>query len=92
MEKSSTAPDRYQQDCIEKSDMLNRIVREEVQQAVREQMLGMVRSVLNDLFKERILPRLLKYGEERIETIITTDLQRLMQERVDEELARLTSE
>jgi len=52
----------------------------------------MVRSVLNDLFKEKILPRLLKYGEERIDSIIASELRRMMQERVDEALAQLTSE
>lgn len=69
-------------------EMLNRLVREQVQNAVREQMLGMVRSVLNDLFKERILPRLLKYGEERIDDIVGKDIERLMHERIDEALAR----
>ncbi|MBH24821.1 MAG: hypothetical protein CMH57_10280 [Myxococcales bacterium] len=72
--------------------LIDQLVREEVQKAVRQQMLSMVRSVLNDLFKEKILPRLLKYGEERIDSIIATELRRMMQDRVDEALAQLTSE
>jgi hypothetical protein len=67
-------------------------VRAEVQRAVKEQMLIMVKTVLGDLFKEKMMPRLLKYGEERIENIVATDLQVIMQQRVEEELAKLTGE
>ena len=71
---------------------IRRLVREEVQRAVREEMLTMVKSVLGDLFKERMMPKLLSYGQERVETIVTRDLQVLMERRVEEELARITGE
>ncbi len=69
---------------------IRRLVREEVQRAVREEMLTMVKSVLSDLFKERMMPKLLSYGQERVETIVTRDLQVIMERRVSEELARIT--
>lgn len=74
------------------SEEMRRIVREEVQRAVREEMLAMVKSVLGDLFKERMLPKLLNYGQERIESLVARDLQVMMERRVEEELARITGE
>lgn len=69
---------------------IRRLVREEVQAAVRAEMLVMVKSVLGDLFKEKMLPKLLSYGQERVEAIVARDLQSIMERRVEEELARLT--
>ena len=71
---------------------INRLVREEVQKAVRDQMLTMVKTVLGDLFQERMMPRLLKYGEDRINTIVASDLQVIMQNAVEAELAKLGHE
>ena len=71
---------------------IRRQVRDEVQRAVREEMLAMVKSVLGDLFKERMMPKLLSYGQERVEAIVTRDLQSIMERRVEEELAKLTGE
>jgi len=69
---------------------ISRLVKEEVQRAVRDQMLAMVKTVLGDLFQERMMPRLLQYGEERINTIVASDLQVIMQNAVEAELAKLT--
>jgi CheY-like chemotaxis protein len=76
---------------LDKTELRN-LVRAEVQQAVREEMLTMVKSVLGDLFKEKMMPKLLAYGEERIETIVAADLKRVMERKVEEELARLTDD
>ncbi len=65
------------------------LVKAEVQRAVREQMLGMVKTVLGDLFKERMLPKLLKYGQDRIEQVVAQDLYRIMHQRVEEMLAQM---
>jgi hypothetical protein len=69
---------------------LRRLVREEVQAAVRAEMLVMVKNVLGDLFKEKMLPKLMSYGQERVEAVVSRDLQSIMERRVEEELARLT--
>ncbi len=76
---------------LDKAELRN-LVRAEVQQAVREEMLTMVKSVLGDLFKEKMMPKLLAYGEERIETIVAADLKQVMERKVEEELARLTDD
>jgi hypothetical protein len=39
-----------------------------------------------------MLPKLLSYGQERIETVVTRDLQSVMERRVEEELQKLTSQ
>lgn len=77
--------------AFDKTELRN-LVRAEVQQAVREEMLTMVKSVLGDLFKERMMPKLLTYGEERIDTIVSEELKRVMERKVEEELARLTDD
>ena len=71
---------------------LRALVRAEVQAAVRAEMLGMVKSVLGDLFKEKMMPKLLTYGQERVQSIVTRDLQAIMERRVDEELARFSDD
>jgi hypothetical protein len=53
-------------------------------------MLVMVKNVLGDLFKEKMLPKLMSYGQERVEAVVSRDLQSIMERRVEEELARLT--
>jgi hypothetical protein len=73
-------------------ELLRQLVREEVQNAVRTEMLTMVKSVLGDLFKEKMLPKLLSYGQERIDAVVTRDLQSIMERRVEEELQKLTSQ
>lgn len=70
---------------------IERIVREEVQQVIREQMLTMVKTVLGDLFQERMMPRLLKYGEERINVVFQGgEFRNLLQQAVADELAKLS--
>ena len=55
----------------------------EVQTAVREEMFAMVKSVLGDLFKEKMMPKLLTYGEERIDAIIESKLTELVERKID---------
>jgi CheY-like chemotaxis protein len=63
-------------------DEVRQAIRTEVQRAVRREMLAMVRSVLGDLFSEKMLPKLLTYGEDRIDSIIEAKLAALVERKL----------
>ncbi len=61
---------------------IRQAVRAEVQTAVRQEMLAMVKSVLGDLFSEKMLPKLLTYGEDRIDSIIEAKLAAVVERKL----------
>tara|TARA_B100000686_G_scaffold244918_1_gene254045 strand:+ start:214 stop:447 length:234 start_codon:yes stop_codon:yes gene_type:complete len=71
---------------------LESMIREEVQRAVREELPGLLRNVMGDLFQQKILPRLVKHSEERVNSMLNETLARRVQEQVRVELEQLLRE
>lgn len=71
---------------------LEDMIRSEVQRAVREELPGLLRNVMGDLFQQKILPRLVKHSEERVNTMLNESLAKRVQEQVRVELEHLLRE
>lgn len=68
------------------------MIRDEVQRAVREELPGLLRNVMGDLFQQKILPRLVKHSEERVNSMLNDTLAKRVQEQVRVELEQLLRE
>jgi CheY-like chemotaxis protein len=71
---------------------LEEMIRSEVQRAVREELPGLLRNVMGDLFQQKILPRLVKHSEERVNAMLNENLAKRVQEQVRVELEHLLRE
>ncbi len=85
------APAAAPQPGVDKAE-LESMIRSEVQRAVREELPGLLRNVMGDLFQQKILPRLVKHSEERVNTMLNEQLARRVQEQVRVELEQLLRE
>lgn len=68
------------------------VVKEEVQAAVKEQLPGLLRTVMGDVFQKKVLPKLLEHGEQRVDAIVETRLDDKIAEVVRLEIERLLAE
>ena len=68
------------------------MIREEVQRAIRDELPNMLRNVMGDLFQQKILPRLVKHSEERVNAMLNETLAQRVQEQVRVELEQLLRE
>ena len=71
---------------------LEALIKAEVQRAVRSELPGLLRNVMGDLFQQKILPRLVKHSEERVNAVLNDNLSRRVQEQVRVELEHLLRE
>lgn len=71
---------------------LEEMIRSEVQRAVREELPGLLRNVMGDLFQQKILPRLVKHSEERVNAMLNENLAKRVQDQVRVELEHLLRE
>jgi len=68
------------------------VVKEEVQAAVKEQLPGLLRTVMGDVFQKKVLPKLLEHGEQRVDAIVETRLDEKIADVVRFEIERLLAE
>ncbi len=71
---------------------LENLIREEVKKTVREELPGLLRNVMGEVFQQKVLPRLLKHSDERIQTTLREELDSRITQQVRSELERLLSD
>lgn len=68
------------------------VVKEEVQVAVKEQLPGLLRTVMGEVFQKKVLPKLLEHGEQRVNSIVENRLDEKIADVVRLEIERLLAE
>jgi CheY-like chemotaxis protein len=68
------------------------LVKEEVQRSVKEQLPGLLRNVMGEVFQKKVLPKLLEHGEQRVDAIVETRLNEKISGVVRAEIERLLAE
>lgn len=68
------------------------MVREEVKRSVKEQLPGLLRNIMGDVFQKKVLPKLLEHGEQRVDAIVQDRLGEKIREAVRIEIERLLAE
>lgn len=71
---------------------LENTIRDEVKKAVREELPGLLRNVMGEVFQQKVLPRLIKAGEDRIQATLEQELESRVTAIVRHELERLLSD
>ena len=67
-------------------------VRSEIKDAVREELPGMLRNVMGEIFQKKVLPKLVKHSEQKIQQTLDQNLDEQVTRRVRLELERLLNE
>jgi hypothetical protein len=68
------------------------MVREEVKRSVKEQLPGLLRNIMGDVFQKKVLPKLLEHGQQRVDAIVQDRLGEQIREAVRVEIERLLAE
>jgi len=68
------------------------VVKEEVQNAVKEQLPGLLRTVMGEVFQKKVLPKLVEHGEQRVNSIVENSLNEKIADVVRLEIERLLAE
>lgn len=68
------------------------LVREEVKAAVRAELPALLRTVMGDIFQQKVLPKLLERADQRVAAAVESGVNQKIQEQVRTELERLLSE
>lgn len=71
---------------------MQNFIRDEVKKTVREELPGLLRNVMGEVFQQKVLPKLLKHSEDKIQQTIDQNLDQQITRRVRMELERLLSE
>ena len=71
---------------------IEEMIRDQVKVTVKEELPNMIRSVMGDLFNQKILPRLVKHSEEKVASMLDEQLHNRVRDQVRVELERLLSE
>ncbi|MBA2662768.1 MAG: response regulator [Bradymonadaceae bacterium] len=71
---------------------LENLIREEVKKTVRDELPALLRNVMGEVFQQKVLPKLIKHGEERIQQTLREELDTRITTQVRSELERLLSE
>ena len=67
-------------------------IREEVKSAVRAELPGLLRNVMGEVFQQKVLPKLLKHSDDKIQKTLDDQLARRISQQVRLELERLLNE
>ena len=68
------------------------LVKEEVKNAVRSELPGLLRNIMGEVFQQKVLPKLVQHAEERVDSLVSQQLGGQIQNQVRAELERLLSE
>jgi len=71
---------------------IEKMLREEVRNVVKQELPGMLRTVMGETFQTKVLPKLLQHTEERVERMVSERLDVAIRDNVRVELERLLSE
>lgn len=73
-------------------DEMESYIREQVQKTVREELPGLLRNVMGEIFQKKVLPKLVQHSEQQIQKTLDEKLGQEVTQRVRMELERLLSE
>ncbi len=68
------------------------MVKEEVKRSVKAQLPGLLRNIMGEVFQQKVLPKLLEHGEQRVDAIVQQRLGEQIREAVRVEIERLLAE
>lgn len=68
------------------------LVKQEVKRSVKEQLPGLLRNIMGEVFQNKVLPKLLEHGEQRVDAIVNQRLGDQIREAVRVEIERLLAE
>ncbi len=71
---------------------MEQMIKQQVRETVRDELPGLLRNVMGDLFQQKILPRLMKHSDDKIAEALDDQLTLRVQEQVRVELERLLAE
>ncbi len=71
---------------------IEKMLREEVRTVVKQELPGMLRTVMGETFQTKVLPKLMQHTEERVERMVSERLEVAIRDNVRVELERLLSE
>jgi len=71
---------------------IEKMLREEVRNVVKQELPGMLRTVMGETFQTKVLPKLMQHTEERVERMVSERLEVAIRDNVRVELERLLSE
>lgn len=61
---------------------IEKIMRDEIKATVREELPGLLRSLLGEVFQEKVMPTLVKISENRVQTIVHEEMDKRIETRV----------
>lgn len=67
-------------------------IREQVNEVVKAQLPKLMRKVMGEVFKKRVLPKLMEHGEKKVEEAISDELDEKIRQHVQLEIERLLEE
>ncbi len=73
-------------------DEIEAAIEKQVKTAVREQLPGLLRNVMGDIFQQKVLPRLLDHTNKKIDKTLDKELDQRIIQQVRRELERLLEE
>lgn len=68
------------------------MIRDEVKSAVKNELPGLLRNVMGEIFQQKIMPKLTEHADARIKAVVSENLTGQIQSQVRVELERLLSE
>ncbi len=73
-------------------DEIENFIREEVRSTVRQELPGLLRTVMGEIFQQKVLPKLLEHAEQRVRSAVSENLAGQIQHHVRVEIERLLNE
>lgn len=92
MPTAASAPPAAQAGAAMSQEEIQAFIQEEVKNAVRAELPGLLRNVMGEVFQQKVLPRLLQHSDKKIEQTIEEQLSRRIAHHVRAELERLLPE
>lgn len=71
---------------------IENMVEETVRRSVKEQLPGLLRNIMGEVFQKKVLPKLLEHGQQRVEALVQDELDERIRVCVREEIERLLAE
>lgn len=71
---------------------IEHMIREEVKAAVKNELPGLLRNVMGEIFQQKIMPKLTEHADARINAVVNEQMTSQIQSQVRVELERLLSE
>lgn len=71
---------------------IEHFIQEQVKATVRNELPGLLRTVMGEIFQQKVLPKLLEHAEARVKSAVSENLTAQIQNQVRVELERLLSE